>query len=295
MKKNLIYLFIILLFVHTNAQVGINTTAPKTTLDIRAINDNGTIVGSNNSLDGVSLPRVKTLQNPGIVGGQLIYLTEDWGKYNKGTHVWDASIPDWIALESPKGTANIVWAGKLNQNFIQSTNAGGISTSTRIQGSMVTDMVDDLNLYDNTTGIFKPQESGIYRIEIKHDYTYVNVNTSSRTYLTAPNYTTSLNPYTLYGLYDETEGNWIFRNYEYNIEDRLMGYGSDTGGAAGKSCYTIGYIALNSTHNYAFYFVSSISNTDWDAGKRIVIASKNSGTTGSSDATYFVLQKVQGL
>ncbi|GEM_PF-2754941 len=295
MKTLIITFFILIVATNVNAQVGINTEEPKTTFDVRATNDDGTNVGSNLSSDGVTLPRVNTLENPGLVGGQLVYLTENWGKYSRGTHVWDESIPDWVMLESPKGTANIVWSGKLSQNFVQSENPGGISSNTRIQGNMVTDMVDEFNMYDNTTGVFHPLENGVYRIEIKHDYTYMDIDTDTRTYLTPSNPTISLNPYTLYGLYDETAGNWIFRNYEYNLTDRSMGYGGTGGGAAGRSCYTIGYVDLDSTHNYAFYFVSRITDNDWNAGKRIIIAAQNSGTTGSSDATYFVLQKVQGL
>lgn len=288
--KQLIY-FSLLLGTGVFAQVGIGTEEPKTTLDVRATYDNGVTVGANTSTDGITIPRVNTLESPGVVSGQLVYLTQNWNARSMGTYAWNATYSDWYMLENPKGTANVIWSGKLNQDFIINQDMGGISNATKVPGTFVTDMVDDFNMYNNSTGIFTPLEDGIYRIEIAFDYNYYISGEGNFVSMSGANNggTLGIAPYILYGLYDETADEWIFRNYEYAIANRQIAT------TAGKSNYTIGYINMDSSHQYSFNFITEVPNDEFSSGKRIRIKATNSGTSGSSDSTYFVLQKVQGL
>lgn len=73
-------------------QVGIGTTAPQATLDIRAVNHNGTVSTS----DGVLVPRVNSLSVNGSVNGQLVYLIADAGSFTKGFHYWNGTA--WTSL-----------------------------------------------------------------------------------------------------------------------------------------------------------------------------------------------------
>jgi hypothetical protein len=82
-------------------QIGIGTTSPETTIDIRATNHLGAVTDT----DGVLVPRVNSLGVSGTQNGQLVYLiTNDSGNnYIKGFYYWDVdgwkkilSESDWI-------------------------------------------------------------------------------------------------------------------------------------------------------------------------------------------------------
>lgn len=74
------------------AQVGIGTTSPLATLDVRAINHNGAV----SATDGVLVPRVNDLVTSGSQDGQLVYLIEDTGNFKKGLHYWDGG--KWVSF-----------------------------------------------------------------------------------------------------------------------------------------------------------------------------------------------------
>ena len=103
--KNIIFILTLSLSFILNAQVGINTINPKSTLDIRATNQ-----ATPNSKDGVLLTKIDMfpVSNPGIdQNSMLVYLTTDLTNinisgtpqdYTKGFYYWDNSIPNWVSL-----------------------------------------------------------------------------------------------------------------------------------------------------------------------------------------------------
>lgn len=100
MKKNF-YLIILLVHSFSFAQVGLNTTSPEATLDIRGKNHLGTV----SSTDGVLVPRVNTLSVNGTINGQLVYLIVDSGSLKKGFHYWNGIA--WTAIT--KDATNDAW------------------------------------------------------------------------------------------------------------------------------------------------------------------------------------------
>ena len=75
--KKIIYTISLLCTAYKlSAQVGINTTQPTTTLDIKATNETtGRIPGAYSSQDGILVPRVNSIgTTQGVAEGQLIYI-----------------------------------------------------------------------------------------------------------------------------------------------------------------------------------------------------------------------------
>ena len=91
---NIRTLLLPLLFIYSMAsgQVGINTQTPEATLDISAANS----LGSVTSGDGLLVPRINSLATNGSINGQLVYLVENAGAFNKGFYYWNGA--SWIAM-----------------------------------------------------------------------------------------------------------------------------------------------------------------------------------------------------
>lgn len=89
-----------------DGNVGINTSAPATTLHITGTNDNG----ANTSKDGILIPRVNNLSVSGLQNGQLLFLVNNIvgtgtavnPQFTKGFHYWDSSAGTWKPLDTIK-------------------------------------------------------------------------------------------------------------------------------------------------------------------------------------------------
>ena len=88
MKKRIFTLLVLVsLSSFAYAQMGVNTTSPETTLDVRAKNHLGAVTAT----DGLLIPRVSSLATAGSVNGQLVYLIADNGGFIKGFHYWNGT------------------------------------------------------------------------------------------------------------------------------------------------------------------------------------------------------------
>lgn len=124
------YLLLIIAFgthMLLHSQVGINTTSPESTLDVRAENHLGTV----SSNDGILVPRVNNLSVDGSVNGQLVFLIADNGTFTKGFHYWDGMqwvgfggiVSDDWALTGNAGTTN-------GTNFLGTTDTQDLDIRT---------------------------------------------------------------------------------------------------------------------------------------------------------------------
>lgn len=132
-------LFVIILSLSTInlwsqiGNVGINTSAPQSTLDIRGKNDTGysgvAIPGIAAPDDGLLVPRVNSIANNGTVEGQLVFLTTNQGTFSKGFHFWNGTSWNPISGGSADGDA---WGvnGEDLSSKIYRTGEVGIGTST---------------------------------------------------------------------------------------------------------------------------------------------------------------------
>lgn len=110
MRKKLLLTFLFSVYF-LQAQVGVNTSAPQTTLDVRGKNDttpNGVSTpGAVDPKDGVLVPRVTDLTANGTVNGQLVYLVQNAGSFNKGFYYWDST--KWTSFGGSSSTAATEW------------------------------------------------------------------------------------------------------------------------------------------------------------------------------------------
>ncbi len=145
----------LLAYTFAFAQVGINTTSPETTLDIRAQNHNGAVTAT----DGILVPRINNLGVDGSVNGQLVYLTADdttYG-YSKGFHYWDGL--QWEAINDANPTLSVKYT---NNSNAQNLNTGGY-TAIQIFNSLSWN--DDTSVFEfvSTTKI-RIKTAGRYQI-----------------------------------------------------------------------------------------------------------------------------------
>lgn len=88
----LVLFFTLLTTCFLNAQVGINTTSPNATLDIRSSN-----VAAPNNTDGILIPKIDEYPatNPTAAqDGMLVYATGN-GSIAKGFYFWDNALTSW--------------------------------------------------------------------------------------------------------------------------------------------------------------------------------------------------------
>jgi hypothetical protein len=105
MKKNILF-FTILFFNFSIAQVGINTTSPKASLDIQ-IND----ATNPTNEDGILIPRIDVFptSNPTVdQNGMLVYLTTTVGTSEPGFYYWDNPTTTWIGLQKAGEKSRII-------------------------------------------------------------------------------------------------------------------------------------------------------------------------------------------
>jgi hypothetical protein len=112
MKLILIFFFLITIN-HLNAQVGINTTSPKASLDIVTSNS-----ATPTNTDGLLIPRVSNF--PVTIptadqNGMLIFLTSTIGSNYPGFYYWNNSQSSWR-----------IFGGSSNGHFVGELFGGGI-------------------------------------------------------------------------------------------------------------------------------------------------------------------------
>ncbi len=92
--NSIVIILVLLAGRNLSAQVGINTSDPKATLDIHASDpDNPT------ATDGLLIPRVTTLPTPGAdQDGLQVYLTAASGDHQPGMHQWDQINNAWMCV-----------------------------------------------------------------------------------------------------------------------------------------------------------------------------------------------------
>lgn len=126
LPKFYILLFFISFYYTGFSQVGIGTTDPKTTLDVRGENDGGAV----SAKDGVLVPRVNNLTASGSVDGQLVYLTANSGSFQKGFDNWNGSA--WVPLSGTTSGTNEGWNLEGNAGTTPGTNFVGTTNNVSL-------------------------------------------------------------------------------------------------------------------------------------------------------------------
>ncbi|MBD0831483.1 tail fiber domain-containing protein [Aestuariibaculum sediminum] len=172
-KIIVLFLFSVKLF----AQVGVNTTDPKTLLDVRATNDDGTTQGAVTASDGLLVPRVASLGVSGTENGQLVFLVADNGGFTKGFHFWNGTVwnpvsgsdDDWYVADT-SGTSTSIDDNLYTMGSVSVGKNEGGSSVFKVYGAAKNDIT--LQTSDNTKdqGIMFQNAAGAYSWNIyRHD------------------------------------------------------------------------------------------------------------------------------
>lgn len=148
MKKLILPIILLHFFNRISAQIGINTTSPETTLDIRSKNHLGAVTAT----DGVLVPRVNALSTNGSVNGQLVFLVADVGSFTAGFHYWNGSA--W----TPFGSGATNWYAAGTTNDAGGTKTGAISRAGSVAiGGSTPDASSILDISSTNKGVLLPR------------------------------------------------------------------------------------------------------------------------------------------
>lgn len=98
------------------SQIGINTTNPQATLEIKSSDPNNPTI-----TDGLIIPRINSLPTSiptNNQNGMLVFLNQNYNTYNRGFYFWDSTLYSWIPLTSGKD----LWFSNGNSNTNPTVN-----------------------------------------------------------------------------------------------------------------------------------------------------------------------------
>lgn len=121
MKKNY-YLFLLFYVLNINAQVGIGTTNPQATLDIREINP-----AAPTAQAGIAISQVSILPTTGNRAGQLLYLTTNNSYYFYNGSVWQPLL---------SGVSSVV--GDVKNGYQTTDHNGWVLLDGRLKSTLTT-------------------------------------------------------------------------------------------------------------------------------------------------------------
>ncbi|WP_028374788.1 hypothetical protein [Leeuwenhoekiella sp. MAR_2009_132] len=137
MKQILLFVFLLVNISISFSQVGIGTTMPQSSLDIRGANHLGGVSES----DGILVPRVNALSTAGLTDGQLVYLIADVSTFSKGFHYWDSTANKWTPINSnvePWNEAGTTNAATSNSDNLYTMGQVGIGTDNPLGALHIT-------------------------------------------------------------------------------------------------------------------------------------------------------------
>lgn len=263
----------------TYAQLGINTKSPtrNTVLDLQ----------SDNALEaqGFGLPRVDLL-NETDQTNTTIAPKDGLMVFNLGNNGLPEGVYTWYnnrwVLNSNETLGEISprFLVKLGTDFILDNQQNGPVILEKITG--FNKVFDVFNVYNTATSTFTLAEVGLYNVKISFDYSILNEVLLS--------VSSGRLPILLYGIYNDTDSQWVFRRYEFLIIDRLLD------ASVGQNVITEGFVELTQGKTYSFRMSTALATQQVvDDIVTLTINALNSGSTGSSDATFLQLSKVIGL
>lgn len=158
MKKTI--LIICLIFGYNlNAQVGVGTTDPKSTLDIEASS-----ISTPTNEDGILIPRIDEFPSTDPTvdqDGMMVFITGD-GTETKGFYYWDNDIPAWVAIKDNKTIVRAKFS--VDTGVTQGSPGANQDFVAWNKLTFDTQTIDTNDEYDPLTGVFTANEEGLFSI-----------------------------------------------------------------------------------------------------------------------------------
>ncbi|PHS10037.1 MAG: hypothetical protein COA88_03135 [Kordia sp.] len=158
MKKRLFLLLEITINSHSLfAQVGINTTSPKSRLDIVASNQ-----ASPSNKDGILIPRIDSFPviNPTVdQNAMLVFLNTVSGGKQPGYYYWNHDIIDWIGIAEKDTTKHYIgelWGGGIVFYVYDNGQHGLIASLDDVDGG------NGVNFSGDTINLIGPTAQSVH-------------------------------------------------------------------------------------------------------------------------------------
>lgn len=159
MKKIYFFISLFSVFNFSNAQVGINTTSPKASLDIQINN-----ATNPTNEDGILIPRIDTFPSSNPTTDQnamLVYLTTSVGANNPGFYYWDNASTTWIGLQKA-GAISKITDTDLDTQIQVEESADDDTIRFDIAGTEYFTMKNGrINILNNGESVFIGQNAGL--------------------------------------------------------------------------------------------------------------------------------------
>jgi len=255
-----------------DGKVGIGTTDPLTTLEIRANKANGNLIADDVApKDGLLVPRVKRLTTDGMENGQLVYLSEGYsegnsmfkeGFYHWRTDHWKANEPS-SKLDLEGGGSLLILDGEIQVaqevTVLMTADHSITGTSTTIPiKNLNNEQIDNKNAFTGNSfgNSFIPEATGIYQV-------LINVLVSN---------TSDGKHSPVVGIVNDSNGKWVAR-----INPQLT-----NGGKATMTLITA--IELIGNQSYSFRLSSGVPFT---------IFWESKGSTGEGPVSFFSIKRLK--
>ncbi len=298
----------IVLFFQTIAiaQVGINNTSPKASLDITATNSS-----TPENTDGILIPRVDAFPStpPGAAQqGMMVYLTTTSGSNAPGFYYWDNTSTSWIA---------VIGAKKINDLSDGKSDVNGSSVFLGQGAGLSDDGSDNSNvgvgkyaMRSNTTGYGNTAMGSLSLFNNDDGYNNIALGSSSLYSNTSGHTNIAMGDESLYSntsgngnmaigsrvLYSNTTGDGNMAIGSYALYDNISGRSNIAlGGSAladnisGDYNIALGLSALTrntiGNNNQAIGFQALFSNTEGNYNTVSGYKALLDNTTGSSNTT----------
>lgn len=285
--------FFALFFYGINAQVGINTTDPKSLLDIPATN-----ASTPTATDGILIPRINAFPatNPGAdQNGMLVFLSTTVGANSPGFYYWEQASASWVPVGNNTNTG---W--KLTGNMASTSDYFGTNNDQDVVFRRFGSLAGTIGAVNTSFGWFSGQGGGVRKASFGFQALQINGGSDNSAFgyqsmITAGNGSANaafgsftLNANTTGGL-NTAIGSEALRNNTTGDANTAVGGEALKANIVGIQNTAVGKFALQSnlSNNNTAVGANALSqNTSGSSNTAMGLSALNGNTTASGNSAF---------